>query len=71
MGRVSDKVVIITGAGSGFGEACMELFVAEVPWSLWEDGKKPSISAGEGKSFRWSGFHNPSGFGDYDWPRRG
>ena len=29
MGRVSDKVVIITGAGSGIGEACMELFAAE------------------------------------------
>ena len=29
MGRVSGKVVIITGAGSGIGEACMELFAAE------------------------------------------
>ena len=28
-GRVEDKVTIITGAGSGIGEACMELFAAE------------------------------------------
>lgn len=28
-GRVEDKVTIITGAGSGIGQACMELFAAE------------------------------------------
>ena len=28
-GRVQDKVTIITGAGSGIGEACMELFARE------------------------------------------
>lgn len=28
-GRVSDKVTIITGAGSGIGQACMTLFAAE------------------------------------------
>lgn len=28
-GRVQDKVAIITGAGSGIGQACMELFAAE------------------------------------------
>ena len=67
MGRVSDKVVIITGAGSGIGEACMELLLRRVLWSLvWEGVKKPSTSAGEGKSFRWSGFHNPADLSDYD-----
>ena len=29
MGRMSDKVVIVTGAGSGVGEATMELFARE------------------------------------------
>lgn len=29
MGRVQDKVAIITGAGTGVGRACMELFAAE------------------------------------------
>ena len=29
MGRVQDKVAIITGAGTGVGKACMELFAAE------------------------------------------
>lgn len=29
MGRVKDKVALITGAGTGVGRACMELFAAE------------------------------------------
>ena len=29
MGRVSGKVTLITGAGSGVGAACMQLFAAE------------------------------------------
>lgn len=29
MGRVQDKVVVITGAGTGVGRACMELFATE------------------------------------------
>jgi len=29
MGRVSDKIAVITGAGSGVGRACMKLFAAE------------------------------------------
>lgn len=29
MGRVQDKVVVVTGAGTGVGRACMELFAAE------------------------------------------
>jgi NAD(P)-dependent dehydrogenase (short-subunit alcohol dehydrogenase family) len=29
VGRVNDKIAIITGAGSGIGEACFQLFAAE------------------------------------------
>lgn len=45
MDRVRDKVVIITGAGSGIGESCMELFADEGALVIGVGRRKKNLQA--------------------------